>query len=99
MATYTGAGVSENRTLSGTTVDTATMTLGASGWLVGNWVGTADLWVTYTQDGSTPTTPTVGLAGAYRIPPGTFKLFRTRGGIKIKVLGNGNEYSIEADER
>lgn len=95
MATVTGT-LTKHPTLSTTTVDTVTMSGGVHQWLVGNRTGTADLWVTYTLDGSTPTTPTVEGDNCYVVPPGMFKVFYSpRGGIKLKVLGNANKYSVE----
>ena len=91
MATYTVSRAA-HKTLTGTTVDTVNIT-SASVEII-NRVGTDPLWVTI--DG---TEPVAGADNIHVVPAGTWKTIRlgnsTDETATIKILGNGNEYSVE----
>lgn len=101
MATVTATRTTGKVTLTGTTVDTVTLAGGGAELFdVVNWSGATDLTVTATNDGTTPTTPVAGAAETWTIPAGqwlTISLPRRTGGNStvVKVLGNGNVYSVE----
>lgn len=85
-------------TLTGTTV--ATFTLDEQGsWLtIINAAGAATLWCDYAF-GATPADPVANLNGTIRVPSGTSRdLFIGPAGmlpVIVKVLGNGNEITVE----
>lgn len=92
MAEYTVA-TAAHKILTGTTVDT--VTIPAAAITVLNRIGADPLWVTV--DG---TTPTVRGDNMHVIPAGTWKKIVLASGntninATVKVLGNGNEYSVE----
>lgn len=96
MATIAATRTTGNVTLSGTTVDT--VTIGTGPFDVCNWTGATDLTVTYASSGAA--TPVAGAAETYRVPAGTSRRIEAPsamigGTIQIKVLGNGNVYSID----
>lgn len=91
MATATVAH-SHHGTLSGTTVDTVTIEGAHEEVEVIERSGTSDLYVT--ADGSTPTS---GGANTEIVLAGTacvIKASAGEGGTVVKVLGNGNAYSV-----
>jgi len=96
MATVT---VTQNAhaTLSGTTIDTVNLTGGGStGVRVGNRAGTAALWVTV---GATlPADPSASADKTYVVPAGLWRQINFdagNAGYFVKVLGNGNDYTVE----
>ena len=97
MASITAAQSSGQITLSGTTVDTVTITqLGPL--TICNWSGAADLTVTIAVNGSAASTPVAGAADTWRIPPGMARVFEFpsyNSPGQVKVLGNGNVYSVD----
>lgn len=91
MASYT-VERSKHATLSGTTVDTITITGAHNEIEVFNRSGSADLYVTV--DGKTPTS-----AGDNTdiVPAGTSLVVPAPagdGGTVVKILGNGNAYTV-----
>lgn len=106
MAAVTG-GKSAHATLTTTTVDTVTLA-GTPKVRVLNASGTADLWVTALRNSGTgasaPADPVANAADTVRIPASQWAAFTVDGGTNanpawptvVKVLGNGNAYSVEA---
>ena len=88
-------------TLAGTTVDTVTLSGTATVITVINRAaaGGADMWVTFSTTSTVPADPVAEADETYWIPAGGgFKTFTDPGGgCIIKVLGNGNAYSVEGD--
>ncbi len=101
MATITGT-LCEHATLSGTTVDTVTLTSPLARFTVINRaaVGGVDLAVTVGKNGVAPSDPTQQGDNTYWIPPQGFKTFRGGGNANTvcKILGNANAYSVEGEE-
>lgn len=97
MADITCTRTTGNVTLTGTTVDTVTMTGGP--FDVCNWTGATDLTVTYSVPSGTAATPVAGAEETWRVPAGTSRRIDpgwvVPGTFQIKVLGNGNVYSID----
>lgn len=87
-------------TLSGTTVDTVTLTGAVRRVTVINRAaaGSADLWVTISNTATAPSDPVSAADETYWIPPQGFKTFAASGGAIVKVLGNGNAYSVEGEQ-
>jgi hypothetical protein len=90
---------SGNVTLNGAEVDV--VTLRARGPMtVCNWAGTADLTVTI---GATPAgtpDPVAGAADTFRVPAGTGRTidlgdYVVLPAVVVKVIGNGNVYSVD----
>jgi hypothetical protein len=97
-------------TLSTTTVDTVTFAQGGP-FEVCNWTGTADLTITYGVTSgnqniptTTAATPVAGAASTWAVPAGKARRFNATPDatndnsiveLTIKVLGNGNIYSID----
>ena len=97
MATVTATRTTGRVTLSGTTIDTVTISQGP--FDVCNWTGSADLTVTYALNNA-PTDPVAGAAETFAVPAGTSRRIDAPSGsvpgtVKIKVLGNGNVYSVD----
>ena len=85
-----------NPTLSTTTVDTVTLSGRAeTGVRIGNRSGTAYLFVTVGT--TTPADPVAGAAENFCIPAGLWRdiPFGPITGMIVKVLGNGNDYTVE----
>lgn len=100
MATITGNRC-EHATLSTTTVDTVTLNGPISRVTVINRAaaGGTDLAVTISTNGTAPATPTQQGDDTYWIPAGGgFKTFAAGSGVIVKVLGNGNAYSVEGEQ-
>lgn len=100
MATVNCTDTSGLVTLSGTTVDTVNMNAGP--FDVCNWTGATDLTVTYAVNGGSAATPVAGAAETWAVPAGTSRriegplgAFMASDVIQVKVLGNGNVYSID----
>ena len=89
-------------TLTGTTVDTVTLSGPLQRVTVINRAaaGSADLWVTISQSATAPADPVAEADDTYWVPAGGFKTFAATGGdgVIIKVLGNGNAYSVEGEQ-
>jgi hypothetical protein len=82
----------KHATLSGTTVDTVTVTGAHEEIEVLNRSGAADLYVT--TDGSVPV---AGADNTDIVPVGTSLVLRAsagEGGTVVQILGNGNAYSV-----
>lgn len=99
MASYTAVRA-VHKTLTGTTVDTVTLT-GEGNVDVLNRAapGGADMYVTFAGDGTTPTNPVALADDTEIIPPGGFITFtgganRSDRNSIVKVVGNGNAYSV-----
>lgn len=97
MATYTVVSA-KHATLSTTTVDTVNVSSNVGSVIVLNRSGTSDLTVT-TSVGSTAATP-VALADDTIIVPAGMSVVWSSGGardqtVQVKVLGNGNAYSVQ----
>lgn len=97
MAAYSNENA-YSATLSSTTVDTVTIVGRWRTVEVVNWasVGGADIW--FAVGGATPT---VAGAGCYKVPPQSAMEFEFAGpdedpGVDrvVKILGNGNDYSV-----
>jgi hypothetical protein len=96
VAKVTASRSTGRRVLTGISVDLVTLTAGGS-FDVFNWVGASKLTVTFAVDGPTPADPVAGAAETFDVPAGSGRSFATSSSpVKIKVLGNGNEYSVEA---
>lgn len=97
MATITCTKTTGKVTLTGTTVDT--VTVGEAGpMVICNWTGATDLTVTWALNGSTPATPVAGAAETIAVPAGmarSLEMQSYNSPIILKVLGNGNVYSVE----
>lgn len=97
MATINCSKTSGKVTLSGTTVDTVNVAeLGPI--TVCNWTGATALTVTYALNGSTAPTPVAGAAETWTIPAGMARELQFQSyssPLQMKVLGNGNVYSVE----
>lgn len=93
---------SKHATLTGTTVDTVTFTRRWSGGIeVANRVGTATLWVTSGTVASPPATPTEGGDGTEFVMAGTAVVLEdapTADPVVVKILGDGNAYSVRGIE-
>lgn len=88
-------------TLTTTTVDTVTLSGALTRATVINRaaVGGADMWVTISTTSTAPSDPVAAADNTYWIPPQGFKTFRAGGnGIIVKILGNGNAYSVEGEQ-
>jgi hypothetical protein len=94
MAAETGA-ASAHATLSGTTVDTVTLTQGFGAVEVIERGGTLPLWITY--GATTPADPVAAADDTTYVPPGAVVTIdaNSRGGFIVKILGNGNAYSVQ----
>lgn len=97
MATISKA-TAAHATLSGTTVDTVTITGGYGAVEVANRSGATTLYVTV-DVGTAPTAPTAAGDDTFFVPPGTTLLIDTQkdgisGGTVVKIIGNGNDYSV-----
>lgn len=99
MASISGT-LCEHATLTTTTVDTVTLTAPMTRVTVINRAaaGAADLWVTISTTTTAPSDPTSAGDNTYWVPAGGFKTFHAGGnGCIVKVLGNGNAYSVEGE--
>lgn len=100
MATLTAA-TAAHATLTGTTVDTVTLTptWGAiSSIVVINTHATNDLWVRVGV-GAPPTDPTASGNNTIRVRPNVARhvdISGMPGSVIVKLLGNANGYSVEA---
>lgn len=100
MAAISGV-LCEHATLSGTTVDTVTLTSWMRRATICNKAaaGGADIYFTFSTNGTAPTAATASGDGTYWVPPGGFK---TVGGgpqgIIVSLIGNGNAYSVEGEQ-
>lgn len=102
MAPYTAANA-KSATLSGTTVDTVTLTA-APAVEVSNDApdGSSKIWARCSFTG-TPPDPTAGGDDCSPIPPGGVKRFERdalnsiddTGSAVVKIIGNGNAYVVE----
>lgn len=95
MASYSAARA-VHKTLTGTTVDTVTLASSADSVEVINRSGTDPLYVTVNGDVPTAAGDNthIVLAGGFKeipVPP-------TGSSIVVKVIGNGNAYTVEAVE-
>ena len=99
MATINAAQTSGRVTLTGTTVDIVNLTDIETRIVVCNWTGATDLTVTWGANGATAATPVANAAGTYTVPAGTARELGFGsvlvGGVQVRVLGNGNVYSVE----
>ncbi len=87
----------EHITLTGTTVATVTMAQPGTNLSVLNAAGTASLWCTYAF-GAAPADPVAYAADTLRVPAGVARdidLPATTATLFVKVLGNGNEVTVE----
>jgi hypothetical protein len=85
-------------TLSTTVVDTVTLVGGMTRVVVSNPVAAAaDIYFTVSLTGTAPVDPVVAANDTYKVPAGKSKSIYARGGVIIKVLGNGNVYDVEGD--
>jgi len=85
-----------NPTLSGTTIDTVTLSGRVqTGVRIGNRSGTGYLFVTVGT--TTPADPAAGAAENFCVPAGLWRdiPFGPTTGLIVKVLGNGNDYTVE----
>jgi hypothetical protein len=99
MATPSGA-FTVHETLTGTTVDTVTLLSPVTRVTVINRAapGGADMWVTVSTTGTAPADPVAAADNTYWVPAGGFKTFHASGtGNIVKILGNGNAYSVEGE--
>lgn len=91
---------SVHNTLTGTTVDTITLTSSPDKVDVINRAaaGGADLYVTRGYTGASPTDPVAAADGTRVVPPGGFITYegtvRSGASVIIKIIGNGNAYSV-----
>jgi hypothetical protein len=88
-------------TLSGTTVDTVTLSGALTRVTVINRAaaGGADMWVTISTTSTAPSDPVAAADNTYWIPAGGYKTFRAGGnGCIVKILGNSNAYSVEGEQ-
>jgi hypothetical protein len=94
MATIVG-NRTEHATLTATTVDTVTLNAPQTKVKVVNRHATEVLWVTISRTGTAPADPTIGGDDTYFVAPANgSETFYSRSGVIVKVLGNGNGYSI-----
>jgi hypothetical protein len=95
MASYSAAG-SKHATLSGTTVDTVTLTGGYGAVEVLNR-GTNTIWITYGARADTVTDPTAAADGTLAVPAGQVVELDAngRGGFTVKLVGNSDDYSVQ----
>ena len=98
MATIAATRTTGLVTLTGTTVDT--VTIGAGPFDVCNWTGATSLTVTYALSPATAATPVAGAAETWTVPAGTSRRieagsYYSGNTFQIKVLGNGNVYSVD----
>lgn len=94
MASYPAARA-VHKTLTGTTVDTVTLSSSADFVEVLNYSLTDLLWVRV--DG---VTPVAAADDTHRIPPNRGKVIAVpanRASVEVLVLGNGNAYTVEAN--
>lgn len=85
---------SKHATLAGTTVDTVTVTGPSSSVDVMNRAGSGYLTVV-AANGSTPVDPTALADNTEIVPVGGKVTFKNgAGNFVVKILGNGNEYSV-----
>lgn len=100
MAAVTGP-FTAHATLTGTTVDTVTLTSPITRVTVINRAaaGGTDLWVTISNTGTAPADPVAAADDTYWIPPQGFKTFAAGSDVQVKVLGNSNAYSVEGEQR
>jgi hypothetical protein len=99
MAAISGV-LCEHATLSGTTVDTVTLSSWMKRVTINNKVvGAADIYFTFSTNGTAPTAATAGGDGTYWVPGGGFKTV-TAGplGVIVSIIGNGNTYSVEGEQ-
>lgn len=97
MASITCVKTSGKVTLSGTTVDTVTVSE-AGEMIICNWTGSSDLTVTWGLNGSVPATPVAGAAETFSVPAGMARRLQQQSynsPMILKVLGDGNVYSVE----
>lgn len=99
MGTYSAA-VSVHKTLVSTTIDTITLTSARPYIEVANETGSSNLYVTAAvgQAGA-PADPVVDASDTGIVYPGTTLEFRLtdaqyNNGAVVKILGNGNKYSV-----
>lgn len=99
MATINATRTTGRVTLTGTTVDTVTLASGPA-FDVCNWSGATDLTVTYAVGATAPSNPVAGAAETYAVPAGTSRRVEVPpnssvDSLRVKVLGNGNIYSVD----
>jgi len=92
--------IAVHTTLSGTTVDTVTLTGAPNEADVLNEAsaGGANLYVTSGWTGNTPAEPTASGDDTRVVPPGGFITIKIPGvgaAVIVKIIGNGNAYSVE----
>ena len=95
MATYSVARA-KTATLSGTTVDTVTLTGGHDKVEVKNFDTTNNLPFVHAS-GSTPTSPTAEVDDSVVLGPGEWTEVRANaslGNTVVKLIGNGNKYQV-----
>lgn len=91
MASYSSKN-GTHKTLTGTTVDTITLTKRWHSVVITNFDGTNKLYVTF--DGVTA--PTAAGDDTYVVPTSYSKVFKFRNAVTvIKIIGNGGAYSVE----
>ncbi len=98
MATINAAQSSGRVTLTGTTVDIVNLVDIETRMSVCNWTGATDLTVTWGANGLTAATPVANAAGTFTVPAGTARAFvfgSHPSPVQVRVLGNGNIYSVE----
>lgn len=102
MASISG-NLCEHATLSGTTVDTLTLSGPMTRCTVNNKAaaGGADIYFTYSCTSTAPAAPTASGDDTYWVPPGGWKSFDVLGGggVIVKIIGNGNAYSVEGEQK
>lgn len=98
MASYSAAFLVGPKTLSGTGIDTITLTNDLTHVDVQNLTGDTTLTVTANR-GTAPSNPVAGAADNYFIPAGMFRTIKLSGSTGadavVKILGNGNSYAVE----
>ena len=94
MAALTAA-VSKHATLTGTTVDSVTLTQGFRSIEVINRDSTDYLWITY--GASAPADPTSGGDDTLVVPPASALTIdaNNRANFVVKILGDGGAYSVQ----
>ncbi len=99
MASYSAVR-SVHKTLTGTTVDTITLTGTIKKVAVLNRAaaGAADLSITHGEAGTTPAAPTALVDDSEFVAPGGFvelnPLLSPGDSVVVKIIGNGNAYSV-----
>jgi hypothetical protein len=100
VATITATQATGQKVLSGTTPDIVTLAVGGT-FDVCNWVGAADLTVSFAMGNNTARTPAAaGEAETYVVPASTARTFFAESSpAHLVILGNGNTYSVDGRPR